>query len=130
LRSRVPDGLGDWVGAFTIVLTGSLSISWAGANGAAIAALATLGVMPIATGGVVRLGFDMTWIQFAIGVFLLLFRVRWMTKAVARQAGTTGHEGKPQSIDRRGRSTSTYSSRNDGLHMLHQQTRSRNLNRI
>ena len=27
------------------------------------------------------------WIQLAIGVFLLLFGVRWMAKAVARQAG-------------------------------------------
>jgi hypothetical protein len=39
----------EWVEAFTIVLAVSLSISWAGANGAAIAALATLGVKTIAT---------------------------------------------------------------------------------
>ena len=51
----------EWVEAFTIVLAVSLSIGWAGATGAAIAALATLGVMPIATGGVLRLGFDLTW---------------------------------------------------------------------
>ena len=77
----------EWVEAFTIVLAVSLSIGWAGATGAAIAALATLGVMTAATGGVLHLGFDLTWIQLAIGVFLLLFGVRWMAKAVARQAG-------------------------------------------
>src|SRR5271165_2586454 len=77
----------EWVEAFTIVLAVSLSIGWAGATGAAIAALFTLGAMTVATGGVLHLGFDLTWIQFVIGVFLLLFGVRWMAKAIARQAG-------------------------------------------
>jgi len=77
----------EWVEAFTIVLAVSLSIGWVGAVGAAVSALATLGVMTVATGGVLHLGFDLDWIQLVIGVFLLLFGVRWMAKAVARQAG-------------------------------------------
>ena len=77
----------EWVEAFTIVLAVSLSIGWRGAAGAALAALATLAVMTLATGGVLGLGLDVRWLQLAIGIFLLLFGVRWLAKAVARGAG-------------------------------------------
>ena len=77
----------EWVEAFTIVLAVSLSIGWRAAAGAALAAFATLAVMTAATGGVLGLGLDVRWLQLAIGVFLLLFGVRWLAKAVARGAG-------------------------------------------
>jgi uncharacterized membrane protein len=77
----------EWVEAFTIVLAVSLSIGWARAGGAAAAALAVLAVLTVATGGVLRLGIEVSWLQFVIGVFLLLFGVRWLAKAIARQAG-------------------------------------------
>jgi uncharacterized membrane protein len=79
----------EWVEAFTIVLAVSLSIGWAAATGAAVAALATLGIMTVATGSILHLGFNITWIQLGTGVFLLLFGTRWMAKAIARQAGLT-----------------------------------------
>src|SRR6202035_791047 len=37
--------------------------------------------------GALSLGLNLQAIQFAIGVFLLLFGVRWLAKAIARQAG-------------------------------------------
>ena len=77
----------EWVEAFTIVLAVSLSIGWRAAAGAALAALAALAAMTAATGGVLELGLDIRWLQLAIGVFLLLFGVRWLAKAVARGAG-------------------------------------------
>jgi uncharacterized membrane protein len=77
----------EWVEAFTIVLAVSLSIGWRAAAGAALAAFTTLAVMAAATGGVLGLGLDIRWLQLAIGVFLLLFGVRWLAKAVARGAG-------------------------------------------
>src|ERR1700730_9580358 len=77
----------EWVEAFTIVLAVSLTIGWRAALGAAAAALATLAALTAATGGVLQLGVGMEWIQFLIGVFLLLFGVRWLAKAIARQAG-------------------------------------------
>jgi uncharacterized membrane protein len=77
----------EWVEAFTIVLAVSLSIGWRAATGAALAALATLAAMTVATGGVLGLGLDIRWLQLAIGVFLLLFGVRWLSKAIARGAG-------------------------------------------
>lgn len=77
----------EWVEAFTIVLAVSLSIGWARASGAAVAALAVLGIMTVATGGVLRLGLELSWLQFVIGILLLLFGIRWLAKAVARHAG-------------------------------------------
>src|SRR5258706_9010146 len=76
----------EWVEAFTIVLAVSLSIGWRAAAGAAIAALALLAAMTVATSGVLGLGLDIRWLQLVIGVFLLLFGVRWLAKAVARGA--------------------------------------------
>jgi len=77
----------EWVEAFTIVLAVSLSIGWRAASGAALAALALLAAMTAATGGVLGLGLDIRRLQLVIGVFLLLFGVRWLAKAVARGAG-------------------------------------------
>jgi uncharacterized membrane protein len=77
----------EWVEAFTIVLAVSLSIGWRAAAGAALAALAALAAMTVASGGVLSLGLDIRWLQLVIGVFLLLFGVRWLSKAIARGAG-------------------------------------------
>jgi Ca2+/H+ antiporter, TMEM165/GDT1 family len=77
----------EWVEAFTIVLAVSLSIGWRAAAGAALAALAALAAMTAATGGALGLGLDIRWLQLATGVFLLLFGIRWLAKAVARGAG-------------------------------------------
>jgi uncharacterized membrane protein len=77
----------EWVEAFTIVLAVSLTIGWRASLGAAAAGLGTLAVLTAATGGALSLGLDLHAIQFVIGVFLLLFGVRWLAKAIARQAG-------------------------------------------
>ncbi|MGH7154596.1 MAG: COG4280 domain-containing protein [Acetobacteraceae bacterium] len=77
----------EWVEAFTIVLAVSLSIGWRGATGAALTALVALVAMTAITGGALSLGVGLSWLQLLIGVFLLLFGVRWLAKAVARAAG-------------------------------------------
>ncbi len=77
----------EWVEAFTIVLAVSLTIGWTASLGAAAAALGTLTVLTAATGGALSLGLDLHLLQFVIGVFLLLFGVRWLAKSIARQAG-------------------------------------------
>jgi uncharacterized membrane protein len=77
----------EWVEAFTIVLAVSLTIGWGASLGAAAAGLGTLAVLTALTGGALSLGLDLHAIQFVIGVFLLLFGVRWLAKAIARQAG-------------------------------------------
>jgi uncharacterized membrane protein len=77
----------EWVEAFTIVLAVSLTIGWGAALGAAAAGLGTLAALTALTGGALSAGLNVQAIQFVIGVFLLLFGIRWMAKAIARQAG-------------------------------------------
>lgn len=77
----------EWVEAFTIVLAVSLSIGWRAAIGAALAAMAALVALTFATGGVLQLGHALPWLQYGIGVMLMLFGVRWLAKAVARGSG-------------------------------------------
>jgi uncharacterized membrane protein len=89
----------EWVEAFTIVLAVALSIGWRGATSAAAAALAVLAVMTAVTGGVLNLGVDIVWLQGVIGIFLLLFGVRWLAKAIARQAGLKALHDETQAFD-------------------------------
>jgi uncharacterized membrane protein len=77
----------EWVEAFTIVLAVSLTIGWGASAGAALAGLGTLAVLTAVAGGAISAGLDLQAIQFVIGVFLLLFGIRWLAKAIARQAG-------------------------------------------
>jgi uncharacterized membrane protein len=77
----------EWVEAYTIVLAVSLTIGWRAALGAVAAALASLAGLTAATGGILGLGAGLQWIQLLIGVFLLLFGIRWLAKAIARGAG-------------------------------------------
>src|SRR5580658_1392768 len=77
----------EWVEAFTIVLAVSLSIGWRSAIGAALSALVVLAGMTVLTGGALMAGVDVTALRLAIGVLLLLFGVRWLAKAIARDAG-------------------------------------------
>lgn len=76
----------EWVEAFTIVLAVSLSIGWRSALSAAASALVVLAGMTYLTGGVLQLGAALPWLQYGIGVLLLLFGVRWLAKAIARGA--------------------------------------------
>lgn len=77
----------EWVEAFTIVLAVSLTIGWRGAIGASLAGLATLAAMTLIAGRVLATGIDIGWVQLVVGVFLMLFGVRWLAKAMARYAG-------------------------------------------
>ncbi len=77
----------EWVEAFTIVLAVSLSIGWRAAIGASLAGLATLAALTLAAGRLLATGIDIDWVQLVVGVFLMLFGVRWLAKAMARHAG-------------------------------------------
>lgn len=77
----------EWVEAFTVVLAVALSIGWRAALGAAAAALGLLTVLTVVTGGALHAGLALPWLQGVIGVFLLLFGIRWLGKAIARGAG-------------------------------------------
>jgi uncharacterized membrane protein len=77
----------EWVEAYTIILAVALSIGWGRALGAGGTALLVLAVL---TGSgsllLTRIG-DLAVLNFIVGVFLVLFGVRWLGKAIARGAG-------------------------------------------
>jgi uncharacterized membrane protein len=80
----------EWVEAFTIVLAVALSIGWARAAGAAAVALAVVAALVALTGaGLAAVQGDIDRIRALIGLFLLLFGLRWYVKAIRRYAGRT-----------------------------------------
>lgn len=87
----------EWVEAFTIVLAVALTIGWRRATGAAAAALALIGILIALTGaGLEAVQADIDRIRAAIGVFLLLFGLRWYVKAIRRFAGRTALHDESQ----------------------------------
>ena len=80
----------EWVEAFTIVLAVALSIGWKRAVSAALAALVVVAALVAVTGvGLTVVKADINRIRAVIGVFLLLFGLRWYVKAIRRYAGRT-----------------------------------------
>ncbi len=77
----------EWVEAYTIILAVALSIGWPRALGAAGAALLCLAVLTTIGSVILTMIHDISVLQFIIGVFLTLFGVRWLGKAIARGAG-------------------------------------------
>ena len=76
----------EWVEAFTIVLAVGLFSGWRAAlTGTAIAAVA-LAAIVIVLGAAVR-SFPVADAQVVVGIFLLLFGLRWLHKAILRAAG-------------------------------------------
>src|ERR1700759_868411 len=74
------------VEAFTIVLAASTLQGWRPALIGSLAGLAALSAIVLALGPVLRV-FPIQGLQFAIGLLLLLFGMRWLRKAILRAAG-------------------------------------------
>jgi Ca2+/H+ antiporter, TMEM165/GDT1 family len=74
------------VEALTIVLAVATVRGWRPAGLGAIAGLALLGAIVLALGPVLD-AVPLRLLQFAIGVLLLLFGMRWLRKAILRAAG-------------------------------------------
>lgn len=80
----------EWVEAFTIVLAVALTIGWRRALSAAVAGLGVVAVLVAVTGaGLEAAQEDIGRIRTAIGIFLLLFGLRWYVKAIRRYCGRT-----------------------------------------
>jgi len=77
----------EWVEAFTIVLAVALAIGWRRAGTAGLAALMLLAVLAAFGAGAINAIGNLRIVQFVIGLFLMLFGLRWLAKAIARGAG-------------------------------------------
>jgi uncharacterized membrane protein len=77
----------EWVEAYTIILAVSLSIGWGRALQAAGTALLVLAALTGAGSFILTRIHNLAMLQLVVGVFLVLFGVRWLGKAVARGAG-------------------------------------------
>jgi uncharacterized membrane protein len=77
----------EWVEAYTIILAVALSIGWGRALGAAGAALVLLAVLTGFGSLLLTTIGNLQILQFIVGVFLTLFGLRWLAKAIARGAG-------------------------------------------
>ena len=74
------------VEAFTIVLAAAAVRGWRVAALGAAAAIALLALIVIVAGPLLE-RFPIAWLQFAVGVSLLVVGVRWLRKAILRAAG-------------------------------------------
>ena len=74
------------VEAFTIVLAVGLTRSWRPALTGAALALALLAALVLAFGPLLSL-VPITVLQFAVGLLLILFGMRWLRKAILRSVG-------------------------------------------
>ena len=77
----------EWVEAYTIILAVALSIGWRRALQAAGAALLLLAALTGAGSFILTRIQNLAILQLIVGMFLILFGVRWLGKAVARGAG-------------------------------------------
>jgi uncharacterized membrane protein len=88
----------EWVEAFTIVLAVGLFQGWRPALiGTGLAAL-VLAVIVIALGSAVD-SFPVADAQIIVGVFLLLFGLRWLHKAILRQAGLLAQHDEAEEFE-------------------------------
>jgi Ca2+/H+ antiporter, TMEM165/GDT1 family len=94
----------EWVEAFTIVLAVALTIGWRRAAGAAAAALGLIAILIAGTElGLAAAQSDIDRIRAAIGIFLLLFGLRWYVKAIRRYAGRAAlHDEAKEFAETRG----------------------------
>ncbi|AZO60482.1 MAG: COG4280 domain-containing protein [Mesorhizobium sp.] len=74
------------VEAFTIVLAVGVTRGWRPALTGAVSALAVLAALVLAFGPLLQL-IPIALLQFAVGVLLILFGMRWLRKAILRSAG-------------------------------------------
>jgi Ca2+/H+ antiporter, TMEM165/GDT1 family len=96
----------EWVEAFTIVLAVGLFRGWRPAlAGTALAAVA-LAAIVVALGAAVD-SFPVADAQVVVGVFLLLFGLRWLHKAILRAAGLKALHDEAEEFEATQRKLST-----------------------
>jgi uncharacterized membrane protein len=77
----------EWVEALTIVLAVGLFKGWRSAFAGTIAGLLALAVITVGFGVAIASHVDIALVRTLVGVFLLLFGLKWLHKAILRSSG-------------------------------------------
>jgi Ca2+/H+ antiporter, TMEM165/GDT1 family len=77
----------EWVEALTIVLAVGTFKGWRSAFAGTVAGLVALAALTLAFGVAITSHFDLAVVRTLIGVFLLLFGLKWLHKAILRSGG-------------------------------------------
>jgi uncharacterized membrane protein len=77
----------EWVEALTIVLAVGLFRGWRSAMAGTLAALVALTAITVGFGVALTSHVDLALVRTLVGVFLLLFGLKWLHKAILRSSG-------------------------------------------
>lgn len=77
----------EWVEALTIVLAVGMFKGWRSAMAGTGAGLVALALLTVAFGAAVSSHVDLAAVRTLVGVFLLLFGLKWLHKAILRSSG-------------------------------------------
>ncbi len=90
----------EFIEALTIVLAVGVVRGWRHAIGGALGGVATLGVAVLMFGDLLAM-VPIDALRFVVGMLLLLFGMRWLHKAVLRQAGIVAHHDEEEIYTRK-----------------------------
>jgi uncharacterized membrane protein len=77
----------EWVEALTIVLAVGMFKGWRSAIVGTAAGLAALAILTVGFGFAISTHVDLALVRTLVGVFLLLFGLKWLHKAILRSSG-------------------------------------------
>lgn len=77
----------EFVEALTIILAVGSVRGWKSSLAGAAAAIVTLGVLVAIIGAPLVHVIHVAWVQILVGLFMLLFGIRWLRKSILRYAG-------------------------------------------
>lgn len=92
----------EWVEALTIILAVGISRGWRSAlagTGAALVALAALALVFVALGSSAGRYVPLPLARTLVGLFLLLFGIRWLHKAILRSSGLKALHDEDQAFE-------------------------------
>jgi uncharacterized membrane protein len=104
------------VEAFTIVLAMGITRGWRSVIAGTCAALIVLAVVTAVLGVSLHQYIDVAFLQFFVGVLLLIFGIQWLRKAILRSAGLKAlHDEEQIFVEEQAAARSAGTSRHFGL---------------
>jgi Ca2+/H+ antiporter, TMEM165/GDT1 family len=89
----------EFVEALTIILAVGAIRGWKSALTGALTAIVVLGVLILVIGAPLASVVQVFWVQFLVGLFMLLFGIRWLRKAILRYAGLKSLHNEAESYE-------------------------------